>query len=57
MAIRILLLIRYANLLPARQDGIIILPASQHMNPHLPTGIYRTSWQVSRHSLLFEPNG
>ncbi len=31
--------ILYANLLPARQDGAIILPASQHMNHHLPAGI------------------
>ncbi len=27
--------ILYANLLPVRQDGEIILPASQHMNHHL----------------------
>ncbi len=39
MAIQILLPVRYANLLPARQDGSIILPASQHMIRHLPAGI------------------
>ncbi len=40
MAIQILLSILYANLLPARQGGTIILPASQHMNHHLSAGIY-----------------
>ncbi len=39
MAIQILLPIRYANLLLARQDGSIILPASQHIDHHLPAGI------------------
>ncbi len=39
MVIQILLPIQYAKLLPAQQDGAIILPASQHMNHHLPAGI------------------
>ncbi len=39
MATQILLLIRYANLLPARQDGAIILPANHYMNHHLPADI------------------
>ncbi len=39
MAIQILLPIRFANLLPARKDGAIILATSQeHMNHHLPAG-------------------
>ncbi len=36
MAMQIILSIRYANLLPDRQDEAIILPASQHLNHHLP---------------------
>ncbi len=39
MAIQILLPIRSANLLPARQDGVVILPASQSINHYLPAGI------------------
>ncbi len=39
MAIQILLPIRYANLLPAKQEWSIILPARQHINHHLPSGI------------------
>ncbi len=31
--------IRYAKLIPARQDELIILPASQYMNHHLPASI------------------
>ncbi len=38
----ILLHIRKAILLPARRDGAIILPASKHMNHHVPAG---TSYQ------------
>ncbi len=62
MVMQILLLFQYANVLPARQDGAIILPASQHKN-HL---VYLTSWQVitswhasshQRHSLIFGLNG
>ncbi len=34
MAIQIQLPIRYANVLPARQDEAILLPARQHMNYH-----------------------
>ncbi len=39
IAKQILLPIRYAKLLPTRQDGAIILPASQHMNHYLPAAI------------------
>ncbi len=54
MPIQIILPIRYANLLPARQDGSIILPASQHMNHHLPAGI---SYQLTDlyHLASFKP--
>ncbi len=38
MVIQITLPIPYAKCLPARQDGAIILPVSQHMNHHLPAG-------------------
>ncbi len=39
MATQILLPVWYANLLPARQYGAVILAASQNMNYYLPAGI------------------
>ncbi len=39
MAIQIQLSIHYTRLPPARQDGAVILPASQQMNHYLPAGI------------------
>ncbi len=39
MAIQILSPIQYEHLLPAKQDRVVILPASQHMNHYMPAGI------------------
>ncbi len=39
MDIQNLLIIQYAIVLPARQNGIIIPAVSQHINHHLPAGI------------------
>ncbi len=44
MAVHILLPIQYANLLPAKQGGTTILPASQLMNHLLPAS---TSYQLA----------
>ncbi len=56
MAIQILLPIRSAYLLPARQDGVVILPAS--LSIIICQLAYPISWQVSnqQHSLMFELN-
>ncbi len=43
MAIQIQLPLRYAYLPPARQDGTVILPASQHMNITICQLVYPTS--------------
>ncbi len=50
MATQILLPTRHAYLLPARQDEASILPASKHMNHHLPAGI---SYQPGKMELSF----
>ncbi len=41
MAVQIILSIRYMQICyqPGRQDGAVILPARQHMNYHLASGI------------------
>ncbi len=58
-----LLPIQYANLLLARLNGAIILPAGQHMNHHLPAGIshqladlYQQVSNDQQHSVIFEQN-
>ncbi len=48
-AIEVILTIHYTKLLPARENRAIILPANQHMNHHLPTGIpyqLASNWQI-----------
>ncbi len=62
--IQIPLAIQYANLIPARQGGAIILPASQHINHHLPAGIryylsdlhQLASFKLPHYSFIFELN-